>query len=243
MMQEKIPVMLVDDEQEAIDYLSILLRENCPQTEIVATATQSSEALRKIFRFHPRLLFLDIKMDGKDGFELTADIQKDQHSPYIIFVTAYDRYAIDAFKANALDYLLKPVDPEELKRVVQKFLELYQKELDFSQVRKLLSSENSKLRFNTRTGYILIDPNHIVYCQSDGNYSDIILEDDSKKTVSYNLRALQQQLPEQSFKRISRFHIIHEKFLTEVDRSKHSCVLQFGDQKIILPYSSKVFND
>ena len=243
MMQEKIQVMLVDDEQEAIDYLSILLRENCPQTEIVATATQSSEALRKVFRFHPQLLFLDIKMDGKDGFDIASEIQKEHHSPYIIFVTAYDRFAIDAFKANALDYLLKPVDPEELKRVVQKFLELYQKDLDFSQVRKLLSNENSKLRFNTRTGYILIDPNDIVYCQSDGNYSDIILQDGSKKTVTYNLGALLQQLSDEIFTRISRFHIIHEKFLTEVDRSTHSCVLQFGNQKIILPYSSKVFND
>ena len=243
MTEDKIPVMLVDDEQEAIDYLSILLREKCPQVEIVATATQAADALSKVYRHHPMLLFLDIKMDGKNGFEIAAEIQKENHSPHIVFVTAYDKYAIDAFKANAMDYLLKPVDPVELERVVIKFRKLNEIDFDVSHFKSLISTGNSRIRFNTRTGYILIDPGEVVYCQSDGNYSEIILQDDTSKTVTFNLGSVHQLLPEPAFKRISRFHIIHEKFLREVDRSKHECVLQYGNHKISLPYSNKVFND
>jgi len=242
-MEDKIPVMLVDDEQEAIDYLSILLHENCPEVQIVATATNATDALSKVFRHHPVLLFLDIKMDGKDGFEIAAEIQKENHSPHIVFVTAYDKYAIDAFKANAMDYLLKPVDPQELERVVLKFRKMNKNDFDVEQIRSLISTGNSKIRFNTRTGYILIDPRDVVYCQSDGNYTDIILKDDSIKTVTYNLGSVVQWLHEQNFKRISRFHVINEKFLSEVDRSNHECILRYGDHKISLPYSNKVFND
>lgn len=243
MIKREIQVMIVDDEQEAIDYLSILLQENCPEVKVVSTATQPADALRKIFRYHPDLLFLDIKMEGKDGFEIAAEIQNENHPVHIIFVTAYDRYAIDAFKANALDYLLKPVDSAELQRVVQKFLDLRKNDFDYDQIRELIAGKNSKIRFNTRTGYILIDPIDMVYCQSDGNYSEIVLQDGSKKVVTSNLGQLLNLLPDSGFKRISRFHIIQERYLTEVDRSKHQCMLQFNNQQIALAYSSKIFKD
>lgn len=241
-MADKIYAMLVDDEQEAIDYLSILLEENCPQVELVATATNSTDALIKIYRFHPELVFMDIKIDDKDGFDIVEEMKSQNHVPHVIFVTAYDHYAIDAFRANATDYLLKPVEIVELCRAVEKYAEIREKYIDFQQFRKLVGTASSKIRFNTRTGYILVNPEDIVYCQSDGNYTELFLNDDTRKLVTYNLRNMALKLPE-SFKRISRFHVINEKYLSEVDKSKHQCFLKYGTAVISLNYSSRIFDN
>lgn len=242
-MSDKINAIIVDDEQEAIDYLSILLKENCPQVELLTTSTNSDDALRKIDRHQPELVFMDIEIDHRNGFDVVNEIKTLNRVPHIIFVTAYDRYAVEAFKANATDYLLKPIEKEELIRAVNKYADIAQKQVDLQYIQKLIGKASSRLRFNTRNGYILIDPNEIVYCQADGNYTEIFLQDSSKKLISYNLRSLISQLPENSFKRISRFHAINEKFLREVDRGKHLCLLQNGKETITLSYSPKIFFD
>jgi len=242
-METKFTAFLVDDEPEAIDYLSILIKENCPDIEVIATAASAASAIPKIFRSHPDLLFLDIQMDDMNGFELVEVLQKENHLPHVIFVTAYDNYAIDAFKANAMDYLLKPVDRGELKRVVSKFTDIRKKELAVETIQKILRDMPTRIRFNTRTGYILLNPEEIVYCQADGNYCDIFLNDNTQKVVSCNLGTLMDLLPEGIFKRISRFHVINERFLTEVDRGKHLCVLKNEKKEITLSYSSKLFGD
>ena len=242
-MSDKINAIIVDDEQEAIDYPSILLQENCPDLELLATATTSDDALLKIGRHQPDLIFMDIKIDHRNGFDLVKEIEAESRMPHIIFVTAYDRYAVEAFKANATDYLLKPVEKEELMRAVKKFQSISNNQVDLQYIRKLIGKTSAKLRFNTRNGYVLVDPNEIVYCQADGNYTEIFLQDRSKKLISHNLRTLISQLPEDSFKRISRFHAINEVFLREVDRGKHLCLLQNGEQKVTLSYSPKLFPD
>ncbi len=240
-MNKRISVLIVDDEQEAIDYLSILIKENFPEFEIVGSAMKSKVAVQKIYRFHPDLLFLDIKIDEKDGFDILKDIKNDKHFPHVIFVTAFDHFAIEAFKVNAIDYLLKPVEKEELKRAVIKYLDLTEKESYLENIKNLFSSRNGKIRFNSRTGYILIDPDDIFYCQSDGNYSEIYLVDGSRKIVTYNLRTLITLLTDESFTRISRFHVINENYLSEVDKGKHICMLKSGSTQISLSYSSRIF--
>lgn len=242
-MLDKINAIIVDDEQEAIDYLSILLAETCPQVDLLATATSSDDALRKIYQYHPGLVFMDIQIDKKSGFDVVEEMKNQNHVPHVIFVTAYNRYAIEAFKANATDYLLKPVDKNELVRAVNKYAELAGKEFDLQYIQKLVGKEVSKIRFNTRTGYILVNPGEIVYCQADGNYTEINMQDESKKLVTYNLRNLISLLPENTFKRISRFHVINEKFLSEVDKGKRLCLLKNGSQRIALTYSPKIFFD
>lgn len=240
-MEREINVMIVDDEQEAIDYLSILLKENFPDINIVATAGSSKEALEKAFRKHPDLVFLDIKIDAKNGFDILNELKKENHTPHIVFVTAYNQYAVEAFKVNALDYLLKPVDNEELNRAVSKFYEQKGKDLQFQNIHNFLNNHRPKIRFNTRAGYILIHPDEIVYCQSDGNYTEIYLKDKSKKLVCYNLKNFLEQLPDVQFKRISRYYIINEKYLSEVDRGKQKCKLIVEGETIELKYSLIMF--
>ncbi|WP_167613970.1 LytR/AlgR family response regulator transcription factor [Maribellus sediminis] len=242
-MPDKINAIIVDDEQEAIDYLSILLKENCPHVELLATCTNSDDAVRRIDMYQPDLVFMDIQIDHRNGFDVVKEIKPQNQEPHIIFVTAYDRYAVEAFKANATDYLLKPVEKDELVRAVKKYAGFSKNQVDLEYIQRLIGKAPSKLRFNTRNGYILVNPDEIVYCQADGNYTELFLQDNSKKLISYNLRTLFAQLPGNSFKRISRFHAINEKFLREVDRGKHQCLLQNGAQKVTLSYSPKIFFD
>lgn len=239
-MEREINVMIVDDEQEAIDYLSILLKENFPDINIVATAGSSKEALEKAFRKHPDLVFLDIKIDAKNGFDILNELKKENHTPHIVFVTAYNQYAVEAFKVNALDYLLKPVDNEELNRAVSKFYEQKGKDLQFQNIHNFLNNHRPKIRFNTRNGFILIHPDEIVYCQSDGNYSEIILKDKSKNIVCYNLKKLLKEISSTRFVRISRYNIINKDYLVEVDRGKKQCILSTNEWRITLGYSHEM---
>ncbi len=241
-MHKPVSAIIVDDEREAIDYLSILLKENFPEISIIATAVNSSDAEMQVFKKRPDLLFLDIKIDSKNGFDIIEELNNENYFPHVIFVTAYDNFAIEAFKANAIDYLLKPVDPGDLVRAVKKFFEKRQLEQEPQNILGLLNNYNPRIQFNTRTGYILINPFDIVYCKSDGNYSEIYLKDNTKKLVSYNLKNLLEQLPQPPFKRISRFHIINERYLVEVNKGIHSCKLMAADLQVFLNYSPKVFS-
>ena len=240
-MKQNRTAIIVDDEQEAIDYLTILMREAFPEIELVDTASNSEEALNSIYRFHPDLVLLDIKIDGRDGFDILKEIQKNNHLPHIIFVTAFNTYAIEAFRVNAIDYLLKPVEKKELQRAVSKFIDQTEHESYVANLKSIFENHTEKVRFNSRTGFILIDPAEILYCQSDGNYSEIYLADNTRKIVSYNLRNLMSIINNSSFHRISRFHLINEKYLVEVDKSKHSCFLINGKETIELTYSPRFF--
>ena len=113
--------LIIDDEQEAIDFLSTSLKENCPDREVAGSATGSEQAISEFKRLLPDVLFVDIQIDEKNGLEVVEEIYGGGRHPYVIFVTAFDKHAIEAFRKNAVDYLLKPVDPEDLKRACSKF--------------------------------------------------------------------------------------------------------------------------
>jgi len=233
--------MIVDDEQEAIDYLAILIAENFPDIKIVATSKNSKEAVELTCRKHPDLIFLDIKIDLKNGFDVVRELEQENHKPHIIFVTAFTQFAVEAFKVNATDYLLKPVDPDDLKRAVNKYLKHRESNLVFENRRTLMNNYQPKVKFNTQKGYILVNPMDVIYCESDGNYSQIYLKGKTKKTVCYNLGNLLTLLPKEQFQRISRYNIINEFYLSEVNRGKQKCILSVDGEEVRLNYSSKMF--
>lgn len=233
-----VKVLLVDDEPEAIDYLTAIVQENHAEMEIIGSAGSVEEAIRCIFKKHPDLVLLDIELNGQSGFDVVKSIHEEGHTPVIIFVTAYNQYALEAFKNNALDYLLKPVDPEALRVALNKFDTLKKKEEYFQKIQHLINHFQPKIRFNTRTGFILVSPDEIVYCKADGNYSELYLSDGSKRMVTLNLKCMIELLPRPQFIRISRFHIVNENYLTEVDKVKQNCVLHFSGQTISIHFSN-----
>ncbi len=236
-MNQQLTGMIIDDEPEAIEYLERLVCENCPGISIVSTAIASKLAVKNYFKFLPDLLFLDIHMDIKDGFGILSEIYAHHSPPYVIFVTAFEEYAIKAFKQDAVDYLLKPVAPEDLKNAVNKFIARKQKDAQADKINEFIGRYQRRIRFNTREGFILLDAKDMLYCEADRNYSKIYLTNGKYEIISMNLGSLEEKLPAFTFRRISKSYIINLEYLYKVDRKKKICSLINNGNSIVLPAS------
>lgn len=234
MSPEEIAVLIVDDEPEARDLLRILLTGS-PHVRITGEAADADEAFRQVEGTDPDLIFLDIQMPGKNGFELVGELRAHGYKTGYIFVTAYDEYAIQAVRASAFDYLLKPVDPDELRRVINRYRQIRRDKRMEQITDELLAhlGKGSRLKLNTRKGFILIDPGEIVCCLADGNYTEIILANGRKETVSSNLGKIVKELTGDGYFRISRSATINLQYLVYVDHKDGSCRLE-GDSVIDL---------
>ncbi|GGI28487.1 LytR/AlgR family response regulator transcription factor [Pedobacter mendelii] len=214
--------IIVDDEEFARSSLFFLIQQNCPAIEITGIARSVAEA-KDILAHHPiNLIFLDIAMPGGNGFELIPDAQ--QHNAAVIFTTAFDQYALKAIKANALDYLLKPIDIDELETAVDKVLEytrLHQTiDKKDERITNLASSlmnrtEIRKLTLPYGQGFKMIDVDDIIYIEADSNYSVFHLSNHDKITVSKVLREFEELLPSDQFVRIHKSSIINLNHLKE----------------------------
>ena len=227
--------IIVDDEEFARSSLFFLLQQNCPDVEITGIARSVAEA-KDILEHHPiNLIFLDIAMPGGNGFELIPDAQK--HQAAVIFTTAYDQYALKAIKANALDYLLKPIDIDELKVAVDKVVahtRLYHQEGDdrMSNLASSLSnrSEIRKLTLPYGQGFKMVDVDDIIYIEADSNYSVFHLNNQDKITVSKVLREFEELLPSDQFVRTHKSSIINLNHLKEYNsKNGLQAVLKNGD--------------
>jgi len=225
----------VDDENKAIALFRKLISE-FEEIEVVATAQSVDDALDAILEYHPEIIFLDIQMPNKNGFELLHEIRDFELQPTIIFVTAYDEYAIEAIRHSAFDYLTKPVDPKLLKKAIRRYQcekARFDSRRNISLVLDHLSP--NKIKFSSRSGTIFLDLDDITYIQAEGNYSEIFLSNCETHMVSMNLAKLLEKLPGSMFFRISRSMIINLKFLKKLDRRKKLCELEVNDKSIQLP--------
>lgn len=235
MGKKKLRSIIIDDEQESIELIDNLLHD-IEQVEVVATCTNVDDAITLILNHKPDILFLDIQMPGKTGFDLLNELKDFDISPYIIFVTAFDQYAIKAIHHSAFDYILKPVNKNNLQKSINR-LSSQQTNLEFrKQIENFISGKytHNKLKFNLRTGYILINPNELIYCKADGNYTDLFLSNGKTETTTINLGRIYSMLPENIFFRISRSTIINLIFLKKVDRKNNICILINGTETIQL---------
>ncbi|KLT67260.1 LytTR family DNA-binding domain-containing protein [Pedobacter sp. BMA] len=214
--------IIVDDEEFARSSLFFLLQQNCPEIEITGIARSVQEAKEILFNHPIDLIFLDIAMPGGNGFDLIPDAKK--HKAAVIFTTAYDQYALKAIKANALDYLLKPIDIDELKTAVEKVtqhIKLFQNQNEnderVSNLANSLSakSEIRKLTLPYGQGFKMIDVDEIIYIEADSNYSVVHLINKEKITVSKVLREFEELLPNDQFARIHKSSIINLNHLKE----------------------------
>lgn len=236
---EKIKAIIVDDEPEARDIMANLLAD-FGDVEVLAKDESVDEAFRSISRHKPDLIFLDIDMPNKDGFQLIRKLKGIKLNPAIIFVTAYNQFAISAIKHAAFDYLLKPVDIDELKQSLQRYKEDVRAAATLSRIENLLQAlQEEKIRFSSRTGTIYINPAEIIYCRADGNYSDLYLTGRDKQTVTLSIGRLEDLLPAPRFMKISRSLIINRQYLAEVNRKEKVCKLEVNDECLELNVSAK----
>ncbi len=226
-----IRALVVDDERESHDVLKRLC-QRIGNIEIVGDVYDSVEALAAVRGMKPDIVFLDIQMPEKDGICIANDLKHSKIPVTVIFVTAYSSYTLAALKASAFDYLLKPVDLEDLKTVIER----YRTEKGSNSLEQKLEIliENyyrkQKLLFNTRSGCIVLDEDDIVYCKADVNYTRLILSGKREELVTLNIAKVMDMLPPVVFYRLDRSHIINICYLRKVDRSLKICEL-YKDQE------------
>jgi two-component system, LytTR family, response regulator len=227
-----VSVVIVDDEENCIKSLEEYL-SNDSRLKVIAKITDSESAIEQILIRKPDLLFLDIQMPGMTGFDILEVLNKTSVKPFVIFVTAYENFTIQAIRAAAFDYLTKPVDRRELaisiERVVNK---IYLKEFEKNYTTLLKHATEKRIRFNTTGGFILIDPKDIVFIQADWNYSEIHFEKDKYELVVVNLGSIEKLLPKGDFARINRSVIVNLKYLNKVHRGKRLCILKKDNDTI-----------
>ena len=203
--------IIIDDEQNGCEILEILLSQHCPDVNIVASVNNIEDAISSIIDLKPQLVFLDIELDNGTGFEILShrDIQKLQFS--VIFTTAYEQYAIEAIKNNALDYLLKPIDLNELKTAIDRVVkkgnnnEIEQIVNDL----KLSLTLSPKLKLVNRKGFDLVDIKSIIYCKSEANYTRFYFDNKSTILTSKTLKTYQEELEKNGFMRVHKGHIVN----------------------------------
>jgi two-component system LytT family response regulator len=222
----RIKCIIIDDESSSTEILGSLLLSHS-RLHVLDKINDPRQALGAILQLKPDLIFLDIQMPGMNGFDLLESLSKTDIKPFVIFVTAYDQFAIQAIRASAFDFILKPIDSLELNLAVERFLAQYnhkQTEVGYSAI--LEKTSVKKIRFNSTGGFILLNPNDIVYIQADWNYSEIYLSKEKHEVVTMNLGSVEEILPKGNFARISRSVIINLTYLEKVQRGKRLCILK-----------------
>jgi two-component system LytT family response regulator len=231
-----IKAIIVDDELGARESLSKMLEKNCKQIEVVAKVDSMLSAFEAITNKEPDLVFLDIEMPNGNAFDLLEKFKKINFN--IIFTTAYDHYAIKAIKFSAVDYILKPIDSEELVLAVKRFEERAgQKTTLDKQFKTLLSNVKpgnklKKVGIPDGDGLIFINLSDIIRCDSDGNYTFFILTSGKKIIASRTLGEYEQMFAEDNFFRIHRSHLINLEHVKKYIKGEGGYVVMSDNSQV-----------
>jgi two-component system LytT family response regulator len=225
-----IKAIIVDDEPDSIKLLQLQLAQHCPEIEIAGAYTSSVKALPGIEKLQPDLLFLDIEMPVMNGFEL---LEKILHLPFsVIFITAYNQYALKAFRFNAVDYLVKPVEAGDLTQAVQKATKrIKPTATQLSLMQKQMRGEPAtRIAIPAQQGGIsFIDLDDIIYGEASNNYSKIILAGGKQFLISKTLKDVQEVLEEEHFLRVHRQYIINLNHVKHFNRNEGFLTMDNGD--------------
>lgn len=213
-------VLLVDDEQAA-HYAMQRLFEKYDEINLIGQAYNGMQAVEKINSLRPDLIFLDIQMPDMDGFEILKQLE---HQPYIIFCTAYDQYAIEAFNENSIDYLLKPVDENRFAQCVdkiKKFLPQVQK-IDMHQLQELSKllfapKKASAISITIGSKIIFVSCQEITYCVAKDGYISIMTDEGKEHICNLTLKQLEDRLPDY-FIRVQKSYIVNKQKIEEIQK-------------------------
>jgi two-component system LytT family response regulator len=228
-VKDPLKILIVDDEPEARELLKFMLQEEKGLT-IAGMAGNVDDAFRMMKEETPDLVFLDIQMPDKDGFYFIELISQSSLDPGIVFITSHNNYVIQAIRNSVFDYILKPVRREELLQSIERFRKrrVIRPLPDYSGLMEVLKGGwPGKIKLNTRSGYILIHPPEVVYCQADGNYTHIQLVSGTREMTTQNLGTIEELLRPGAFFRASRSYLVNLKYLARVDRKNCLCILEY----------------
>ncbi len=230
-MDQKIKAILIDDEERARNTLKKLLADFCPEVEIVAEAANVPDGVLVINQHRPQLVFLDIEMPDYSGFELLSFFRDVDFE--IIFVTAYNDYALKAFEVSAIDYLLKPVDIDKLKlsvTKVQQKLKFFDMQPRLNLLKESFRTEQfSKIALPVADGLLFVDVTEIELLEADEAYTHVFLKNGSSVLVSKKLKFVEEVLSSRpNYFRCHRSHIVNINFLKKYGKGEGSLLLENG---------------
>jgi two-component system LytT family response regulator len=225
----EIKAVIVDDEKHSLESTEILIRKFCPGIRITGLAASPEQGIELIDSLKPDLVFLDIAMPRLNGFELLQSLKYRDFD--LIFTTAYNAYAIKAFRVNAIDYLLKPIEAEELVGAVEKVRRRMEdaKKLHSADhiIRNLedLGMKRSRLALPVEGKIVMLDHEQIIYCESDGNYTRLFLTNGGSIMISRTLKDIDDMLQGPGFIRIHHSYLVNIRHVSQYLRGEGGAVI------------------
>ncbi len=226
-------VVIVDDEKSGVTAMELSLKEYCPDVEIAGTAFSALDGIKEIQLKNPDLVFCDIEMPFMTGIEMIESISNRTFD--VIFVTAYNQYAIKAFKLSATDYILKPVNVLELinavKRILEKRKTVFESNLKMENLKAALSG---KLSLPSMDGVEFVKIHDIIRIEADGSYSKVYTTGGKMQLVAKNLKFFEESLEGESFFRTHKSHFINLEYIKKYSPVKDGGIIQMTDGAEIL---------
>lgn len=225
--------IIIDDEERAREGLSIMLQKYCPEVDIISLCANAKMGIEEIYAQGPDLVFLDVQMPEMSGFQMLEKLGKIDFD--VIFVTAFDKYAIKAIKFSALDYLLKPVDIDDLIKAVQKVQQKQQKQSDFQSLLQnvhQVRNDLTRLAIPSENEIIIQEVKDILYCEADSSYTTIYVSGGGKMTVSKTLKEFENILPETKFCRIHHGTLVNIEHVTKYIKGEGGYVIVSNGQHL-----------
>jgi two-component system, LytTR family, response regulator len=237
-----IKAVIIDDEPNCCDVLTILLKKYCPEVEVTNVCHSASEAIPVLQKNEVQLVFLDVEMPHMNGFQMLEQLPKINFQ--VIFTTSYDQYAIKAIRFSALDYLLKPVDREELQEAVKKVENRLENALP-QQLEILLQRINrpvnqvNRIALPTMEGLQLIPLDSIISCASSSNYTILSLKDNQKLIVSRTLKEIEEILEDFSFLRVHHSYLVNLNEIRKYIRGEGGSLIMSDGSSVDVSRSRK----
>lgn len=235
-----IKIFIIDDENDAILVIEKILQHHS-LAKIVGKETDSTNVINKIKDTQPDLILCDIAMPGLSGMELVKQLRSMHFYMDVVFLTAHKDYALDAYKYDVFDYMLKPVDPLEMYDMLDRW---YQNNIAKSTFNPVESNpkhssdpKNVHVKFNNMTGFVVIKPSEIIFMEANANYTFIHLTGQRVETITQNMGTVLSKLDSTFIFRLGRSHAVNTQFVTEVDRRRKICKAHHDGQDHELPIS------
>ena len=228
--------ILIDDEPDCVRLLALQLKEHCPQVQVVGQFTSSTEGLHAIRTLQPDIVFLDVEMPEMNGFTLLDQLDDIFFS--LIFITAYNEFALKAFRFSALDYLVKPLDTKELQDAVQKAEKRQRidgRQIDLLKMQLHGGQYPQKIAVPGQSGVVFVELKELVVCEADSNYTKLILTTGKTHILSKPLRDVQQVLEERNFLRVHRQYLVNLEHVKMYHKGDNAYLVMAGN--ITVPVS------
>ncbi len=240
-----IKAILIDDDKNLREGMKGLLTRFAPSIKIIGEADSVATGIEVIDTLEPQVVFLDIQLNDGTGFDILEKLSERNETikTNVVFITAHEQYAIKAFRFSALDFLLKPVDPEELQKVIEKIEAVIEKKNDYSHIDLLLENirknvDNFKrIALSTSDGIHLFDISDIIRCESADNYTKFYIKNTKPVLISKTLKEYEELLKEHNFERIHQSHLINLNYLKSYIKKDGGYVVMTDESR--LPISQR----